>query len=267
MERKEFLKNSLGLLGASLIVPKVIMSCSNSTNSGDCEVWATETEGPFPTQKPEDFLSKNIKGDRTGVEATIKINISNVDENCSAFKNAIVDIWHCDKDGNYSQYGATRMQPTDYKSYKFLRGRQITDENGNVEFISIFPGWYESRATHIHVHIYDQSGKSLKVTQIAFPEGGNSAVAIVNSATDYGYTKGLQGYTYNADDNVFSDDVDGNQIAKVTGSLEKGYVIEANIVLSTENIEELKEPMGGPGMPPPDGMPPFDKPKKDEQQH
>ncbi len=141
MERKDFIKNSLGLLGASLIVPKVLMSCKDSTVVNDCEVWASETEGPFPTKKPEDFLSKNIKGDRTGVEATIKINVTNVDESCQPLIGAIVDIWHCDKDGNYSQYGGIRMQPTDYKSYKFLRGRQVTDENGNVEFNSIFPGW------------------------------------------------------------------------------------------------------------------------------
>ncbi len=260
MERKDFIKNSLGLLGASLIVPKVLMSCKDSNVVNDYEVWASETEGPFPTKKPEDFLSKNIKGDRTGVEAKIKINVTNVDESCQPLIGAIVDIWHCDKDGNYSQYGGMRMQPTDYKSYKFLRGRQVTDENGNVEFNSIFPGWYESRATHIHVHIYDQKGKSLKVTQIAFPEGENSAVKIVNSAKEYGYTKGLTGYTYNENDNVFSDDTDGNQLAKVSGSLEKGYTIEANIVISTENIEEAKEPMGGGlGMPPP-----FDRKPKDE---
>ena len=29
MDRKKFLKNSLGLLGASLILPKVISSCSS----------------------------------------------------------------------------------------------------------------------------------------------------------------------------------------------------------------------------------------------
>ncbi len=76
----------------------------------------------------------------------------------------------------------------------------------------------------------------------------------------------MNGYTYNANDNVFSDDTDGNQLAKVSGSLEKGYTIEANIVISTENIEEAKEPIGGgPGMPPPpDGMPPFDRKPKDE---
>ncbi len=232
MERKDFIKNSLGLLGASLIVPKVLMSCKDSTVVNDCEVWASETEGPFPTKKPEDFLSKNIKGDRTGVEATIKINVTNVDESCQPLIGAIVDIWHCDKDGNYSQYGGTQMQQTNYQSYNFLRGRQITDSEGKVKFTSIFPGWYSGRATHIHVHIYNANGVSIKVTQIAFPEGTSSAVATVNSASSYGYTKGLTGYTYNAKDNVFSDDKEGLQIATVSGSLSAGYTISSNIKVS-----------------------------------
>lgn len=268
MDRKDFIKNSLGFLGASLIVPKVLMSCNNSKvdQKSDCEVWDSETEGPFPTKQPSEYSRSDIKGDRTGVNAIIKIIVTDADDNCKPLKDAIVDIWHCDKDGNYSQYGGMVMQPTDYKSYNFLRGRQLTSEKGEVQFSSIFPGWYISRATHIHVHIYDKTGKSLKVTQIAFPEGKDSAVVVVNAAKSYGYTKGMDGYTYNADDNVFSDDVDGNQIAKVSGSLEKGFMIDANIVISTKNIEEFKEPIGGPGgpgMPPPDGkmgLPPGGKP-------
>ena len=68
MERKDFIKNSLGLLGASLIVPKVLMSCKDSNVVNDCEVWASETQGPFPTKKPEDFLSKNIKNNTSKVD-------------------------------------------------------------------------------------------------------------------------------------------------------------------------------------------------------
>ena len=55
------------------------------------------------------------------------------------------------------------------------------------------------------MHIYTSSGKSLLVTQIAFPEGAGSAVNLVNSSAANGYTKGMSGYTYNASDNVFSD--------------------------------------------------------------
>jgi len=36
---------------------------------------------------------------------------------------------------------------------KFLRGYQVTDANGNVEFITIYPGWYQGRAVHIHFKI------------------------------------------------------------------------------------------------------------------
>ena len=123
------------------------------------------------------------------------------------------------------------MQSTDYTSVHFLRGRQITDASGKVTFTTIFPGWYSGRATHIHVHIYNASGTSLLVTQIAFPEGSSSAVATVNGSggTAYGYTKGMTGYTYNASDNVFSDDSTGAELATVTGSLSGGYTLTHNI--------------------------------------
>ncbi len=116
------------------------------------------------------------------------------------------------------------MQSTNYQSVHFLRGRQTTDSNGLVTFTSIFPGWYSGRATHIHVHVYNAAGTSLKVTQIAFPEGTSSSVALVN-----GYSKGLGGYTYNKNDNVFSDDTKGIEIATVTGSLAAGFVLNMQV--------------------------------------
>jgi protocatechuate 3,4-dioxygenase beta subunit len=150
--------------------------------------------------------------------------IGNSNNGCNPLANAIVDIWHCDAEGNYSEYGGTSMQSTNYTAVHFLRGRQTTDANGLVTFTSIFPGWYSGRATHIHVHVYNASGNSLKVTQIAFPEGSATAVTLVN-----GYTKGLSGYTYNKNDNVFSDDSTGIEIATVTGSLAAGFVMNMQI--------------------------------------
>ena len=120
------------------------------------------------------------------------------------------------------------MQSADFTSAHFLRGRQTTNANGLVSFTSIFPGWYTSRATHIHVHIYNSSGTSLLVTQIAFPEGSGSAVALVNASTANGYTKGLSGYTYNASDNVFSDSV-ANEMSTVTGSVAAGFIFTHTI--------------------------------------
>ncbi len=120
------------------------------------------------------------------------------------------------------------MQSTDYTAVHFLRGRQTTNSDGQVSFTTIFPGWYTGRATHIHVHVYNASGNSLLITQIAFPEGTNSAVSVVNASTENGYTKGMNGYTYNAADNVFSDGAEC-QIADISGSIASGYVLESTI--------------------------------------
>jgi protocatechuate 3,4-dioxygenase beta subunit len=246
MERKTFLRNGLAALGMGVILP-FANSCkktdvqsgtgtSTSTggtsgSSGSCTATPSETEGPFPTKTPSSLVKTDIRGDRTGVSLTMKIFITNKNNSCAALAGAMVDIWHCDKDGNYSEYGGTQMQTTNYTSVHFLRGRQTTDANGLVAFTSIFPGWYSGRATHIHVHVYNSSGTSLLVTQIAFPEGSDSAVALVNASTANGYTKGMTGYTYNAKDNVFSDGY-SNELASVTGSVSAGYTLTHTINVS-----------------------------------
>jgi protocatechuate 3,4-dioxygenase beta subunit len=237
--RKNFLKKFL--IGAAS-VPLILEACkkeaaaattgtttSTGASSGSCTVSPTETAGPFPTTTPASLVRSDIRLDRTGVGFTIKITVSNKNNSCAALAGAVVDIWHCDKDGNYSEYGGSGMQSTDYTSVHFLRGRQTTDSNGLVTFTSIFPGWYTGRATHIHVHVYNASGSSLLVTQISFPEASGSAVATVNASTANGYTKGMSGYTYNAADNVFSDDSTGSETGTVTGSIAAGYVLTKTI--------------------------------------
>lgn len=117
------------------------------------------------------------------------------------------------------------MQSTNYTSYHFLRGRQTTNASGQVSFTSVFPGWYDGRATHIHVHIYNNVGTSLLITQIAFPEGSGSAVEMVNASTGY---RGMSGYTYNANDNVFSDGT-ANEMSIVSGSVSEGFKLTHTI--------------------------------------
>jgi protocatechuate 3,4-dioxygenase beta subunit len=131
-----------------------------------------------------------------------------------------------DKDGYYSEYGATQMQEKDYRDVHFLRGRQTTDANGEVTFISIYPGWYRGRAPHIHVEALDKSGKSLLVTQIAFPE--NISSQVYSSAL---YSEHGQADTTNSSDNVFSDGVTLN-MGSVTGNINDGFTITKTIVVN-----------------------------------
>jgi len=245
MERKDFLKQSLSALGFIAVAP-LMNACNRSagalTEPGDgpggtggagggtaqqvtpdasCKATPEETEGPFPTHDPAAYLRSDLrKGDGIGVELSSVITVVDVSNDCAPLENAYVDIWHCDVDGNYSEYGGSQMQQSDFTGKHWLRGRQLTDENGQVKFTSIFPGWYQSRATHIHAHIFDKNGNSLLVTQVAFQD---SLVVDVNTnGTAYGYTKGISGYTYNNADNVFSDGVT-EEMSVVSGSLENSF--------------------------------------------
>lgn len=229
MERKEFLKR----LGMTALAIPVLAACGNddpSSESGPCSLTNSETAGPFPTKNPSSLQMVDIRSDRTGVNLSVEITVQNQNADCSALEGAIVDIWHCDKDGYYSEYGGTGMQSADFTAVHFLRGRQVTNAEGKVGFTTIFPGWYTGRATHIHVHIYNASGASLLVTQIAFPEGATSGVTLVNASTEKGYTKGMSGYTTNSSDNVFSDGV-STELATVEGSVDAGYALTHTIVV------------------------------------
>jgi protocatechuate 3,4-dioxygenase beta subunit len=226
MERKEFLKR-LGL--GSLVMIPFIKACSEDdtkTATGACVETPSETAGPFPTKSPADFVITDIRSDRAGIEMTVNITIQNQNENCAPLADAIVDIWHCDKDGYYSEYGGTGMQEENFQSVHFLRGRQTTNADGVVAFKTIFPGWYSGRAPHIHVHIYDASEKSLLITQIAFPT--SVCDTVYTTATEY-YTKGTQD-TLNTSDNIFADSLE-SELAVLSGSIDDGYALTHTIIV------------------------------------
>lgn len=138
-------------------------------------------------------------------------------------KGVLVDIWHCDAAGNYSQYGNTYLQRTDYSDKEFLRGRLTTDNQGKVSFISIFPGWYAGRVPHVHIEVLDGEEKSLHVTQLAFPQ----EVCEIVYATE-GYRETAD--TLNEKDIFFRDGVTGNLI-DITGNLRDGYVMEKVVIV------------------------------------
>lgn len=175
MNRKKFL--SKGIIGLSSLVagPTIISSCSESTtsddpmsNDGNCVLTPPEAEGPFPNMTPAQLARENIIIDRKGIAFLINLTVVDKNNDCEPIEGAIIDLWHCDSEGNYSQYGDTFLQEADYTNADFLRGRQTTNAEGKVSFISIFPGWYAGRAPHIHLEVLDANEDSLLITQLAF---------------------------------------------------------------------------------------------------
>ena len=62
---------------------------------------------------------------------------------------------------------------------KFLIGYRLTDNNGTARFTTIYPGWYQGRAIHIHdkVRTFNGSEKTLEWTsQLYFDNSINEQV-------------------------------------------------------------------------------------------
>ena len=239
MERKLFLRNGLAALGLAAVVPlanscKKSSGSSSTTTSGSgsssCTATSSETAGPYPTITPSSYVRSDITDGQTGVPLTIRITVKNLNNSCAVLSGALVDIWHCTALGYYSEYTDTpggSYATVDYTASHFLRGRQTTDSNGLVTYTSIFPGWYSPRAPHIHVHVYNSSGTSLLISQIAFPTDVCNTVYTTASA----YTaRGTQD-TANTADMVFSDSL-SNELSAVTGSVSAGYVLTHTVYVS-----------------------------------
>ena len=163
-----------------------------------CTVSPEQTEGPFYFETK--LIRKDVTEGRPGTVLHLKLKI--VDgEACTPVQDAVVDIWSCDAGGEYSGYEtvytasgrfeAQRGEPRDASKHPddvrpqfhqepnnektFMRGAQVTDAGGEVEFRTIYPGWYPGRATHIHVKVYLDNDEVF-TSQMYFPEDVNEAV-------------------------------------------------------------------------------------------
>ena len=219
MDRKKFLKKGMTSLGAIVAIPTMIASCDsddgNNENDPDaCGSSPVETAGPFPIKTPADLVRENIVGSKKGVALLIEFTIQNTNNNCAVLQGVFVDIWQCDAKGNYSEY--SEQLDGNFTSEHFLRGRQTTDSNGNASFISIYPGWYPGRTPHLHVEVKTNSGSSLLITQVSFPENVSN---MVYATTEY---KG------SADTNNSNDGIVGaaNLSDSVMGNTTDGYTLK-----------------------------------------
>ncbi|WP_413808353.1 intradiol ring-cleavage dioxygenase [Streptomyces sp. OE57] len=161
-------------------------SAATSSPSGEvCYRLTSETtEGPYYIDA--DKIRKDITEGKEGIPMTLRLKVIDSDS-CKPVAKAAVDIWHCDALGLYSGYessssggggtpptgtpptgtpptdaptgaptgappGGGHQEPTDDKRY--LRGTQLTDRHGFVEFTTVFPGWYRGRCVHVHTKVH-----------------------------------------------------------------------------------------------------------------
>ena len=124
----------------------------------NCTLTPEQTEGPYYFDA--DAIRSDIREDREGTPLLLAIRVR--DSACEPLRNAVVDIWHCDADGAYSGFEGAGGE-------RFLRGTQVTNGQGIVEFTTVYPGWYPGRTVHIHAKVHLDNSTML-TTQLYFPD-------------------------------------------------------------------------------------------------
>ncbi|MEL6255231.1 MAG: intradiol ring-cleavage dioxygenase [Bacteroidota bacterium] len=218
MNRKKFLRKGAWGLSSIFAIPSVLATGCEEGNvdPSSCNVMPSETAGPFTIKSPADWVRENIIGDRAGIPLMMTFIVQNTNSDCSPLADVYVDIWHCDANGNYSEYDG--QLDGNFTSEHFLRGRQKTAADGTVSFISIYPGWYPGRAPHIHIEILDSNENSLLVSQVAFPENISNEVYATSD-----YSGAFD--TSNNRDGSFRDSLSRNIVDTIGGNITDGYTL------------------------------------------
>jgi protocatechuate 3,4-dioxygenase beta subunit len=147
-------------------------TCTLTPSLIEVEGTPQQIEGPYFVDGMPN--RSNIRSDtpddsiQEGIPLSLVLHIYDVDDpdgdgvsSCTPLEGAKVDIWHSNAQGLYSG-----VEDDGTGGKNFLRGSQMTDSNGTSQFNTIFPGWYEGRAIHIHIKVrdYDGSNETLEWT-------------------------------------------------------------------------------------------------------
>jgi len=171
-------QSETNLKNSTTQITPLLQSCTLTPSLIEVEDTPQQTEGPYfvdgMQNRSEIFTDTTDDSIEKGTPLNLTINVyEEKDGSCFPLSGAKVDIWHANYEGVYSgvfEQGSVGKN--------FLRGYQLTDSNGSVHFTTMYPGWYEGRAIHIHIKVrtFDESQKSEWTSQIYFPNSINEQV-------------------------------------------------------------------------------------------
>ena len=220
----------VGLLGLGAVIegcggdPQAVERAEANAGNPDCILTPEQTTGPFFIDAG--LVRQDVTEDRVGAPLRLQIGVVTADS-CMPLPNAAVDIWHGDALGRYSGFPLQGLPFENTTGQTFLRGVQVTDATGQVEFLTIYPGWYPGRTPHIHAKIILDS-RTLINAQLYFIDAISDAVY----AKWAPYTDRGQRPTRNADD-FAAGDGDGGFLEIEELPADQGYAGRINIGVRT----------------------------------
>lgn len=151
--------------------------------------------------------------DQDGIPFTLDYQVIDVDT-CEPVV-AYLEIWHCNALGVYSGVVASGngdSSDTSNLDATWLRGIQKTDDDGVAQFKTIVPGFYEGRATHIHLMVHtnattyanDTLGNDIYASHVGQAFLDQDLITAVSKTSAYSSNK--QSLTLNKDDSIFSEE-------------------------------------------------------------
>lgn len=219
-----------------------------------CVATPQETEGPYFVEEAltrSDVRTDPSNGKQSaGVPLALALRVFRVDgAACAVLPGAHVDIWQCDANGVYGDVAANNTV-----GQKFLRGNQVADARGAVNFTTIYPGWYPGRAVHIHfkVRTYDGMKTAYEFTsQFYFDDALTDDVFAKNAP----YNTRKPRDTRNTADGIFSGAATDGTVSSNAGKATlltltpDGNGYRASFDIGIDMTKTVSDPMGGGGAP------------------
>lgn len=182
---------------------------------------------PDPGRHPGRLGDRRGRG---GALLALTFNVSRIASNaCAPLAGAVVDVWHCNALGVYS---GVQDPGFDTLGQDWLRGNLFTDASGMATFTTIFPGWYQGRATHIHFKVRSPAGTDAAyefTSQLFFPE--SFLTALYTGQEPY-TSKGDAGRLGNSADGIYNQG--GSELLLTPTTTAEGYAAAVNIGLDLD---------------------------------
>jgi len=153
-----------------------------------CVLTPELTEGPYYIAGEK--LRRDVREGHPGTLLTLNLKVLDA-STCKPLNGAAVEIWHADAAGDYAGFGLWAS------SRAFIRGCQKSHVGGLAVFKTIYPGWYQGRAVHIHVKVH-VGGSVVHTGQLFFPD---ATTAIAYKIAPYTSRPGPD--MKNAQDSIF----------------------------------------------------------------